>query len=216
MESASESGTPLTLLGRLRQAPTDQAAWSAFVERYGPRLYGWCRHWNLQDADARDVMQDVLARLAEKMRTFVYDAAGSFRGWLKTLARHAWSDFCRSRQRRGDGRGSAQVQALLQDLPAGESLAQRLEEEFDQEVLELAMARVRQRVQPRTWEAFQLMAVEGLPGAEAAARLGLKVTHAFVYKSKVQKMIPEEIAVLENAPLSPAERQAEGKPGESQ
>src|SRR5262249_31657951 len=80
---------------------------------------------------------------------------------------------------------------------------QRLEEEFDQEVLELAMARVRQRVQPRTWEVFQLMAVEGLSGAEAAARLGLKVTHAFVYKSKGQKMIREEIAKLENDPSLP-------------
>ena len=76
------------------------------------------------------------------------------------------------------------------------------------------MARVRQRVQPRTWEAFQLMAVERLSGAETAARLGLKVTHAFVYRGKVQKMIREEIAKLENAPLSPGERQAEGKPGE--
>ena len=199
MEAASDPGTSLTLLIRLRQAPADQAAWSAFVERYGPKLYGWCRHWNLQDADARDVVQEVLARLAEKLRTFVYDPASSFRGWLRTLARHAWSDFCNSRQRRGSTPHSAEVQALLSDLPAGDSLGQRLEEEFDQEVLELAMARVRQRVQPRTWETFQLMAVEGFSGAEAAARLNLKLTHAFVYKARVQKMLREEIAKLEHA-----------------
>ena len=44
--------TSTTLLAQLRQHPGNQAAWCAFVERYGPRVYGWCRGWGLQDADA--------------------------------------------------------------------------------------------------------------------------------------------------------------------
>jgi RNA polymerase sigma-70 factor (ECF subfamily) len=199
MRAPSDSGTSPSLLARLRHSPTDQEAWSAFVERYGPRIYYWCRQWNLQDAEAKDVTQEVLARLAVKMRTFVYDATGSFRGWLKTLTRHTWSDFCKSRKNRRQSAASPEVAALLDQLPAGDSLAAQLEEEFDQELLALAIARVRRRVQLRTWEAFHLMAVEGLSGAEAAARLNLKVTHAFVYKSKVQRMLREEIAKLEYA-----------------
>jgi hypothetical protein len=39
----SDSRTSITLLGRLRQAPAEQAAWSEFVERYGRKIYGWCR-----------------------------------------------------------------------------------------------------------------------------------------------------------------------------
>src|SRR5262245_39886831 len=109
MASPVESRTSPTLLGRLRQSPTDQAAWEEFVERYGPRIYGWCRHWGLQGADADDVAQDVLLRLAEKMRTFRYDPAGSFRGWLKTLTHHAWYDFVQRRRRAGCGSGDSQT-----------------------------------------------------------------------------------------------------------
>src|SRR5262249_49682883 len=84
MESASTSRTRETLLGRLRRDPTDQAAWGEFVERYSPQIYGWCRGWRLQDADAQDVTQEVLVILARRMATFDYDPARSFRAWLKT------------------------------------------------------------------------------------------------------------------------------------
>jgi RNA polymerase sigma-70 factor (ECF subfamily) len=70
MEGASGSKTSVTLLGRLRQYPTDQAAWADFVERYGRKIYGWCRHWDLQKADAEDVTQTVLLLLTQKMSTF--------------------------------------------------------------------------------------------------------------------------------------------------
>src|SRR5262249_15626285 len=43
--------TCVTLLARLRQHPTDQAAWVVFVECYGRHIHRWCRQWRLQDAD---------------------------------------------------------------------------------------------------------------------------------------------------------------------
>jgi hypothetical protein len=55
-----EPETSLTLLARLRDTPADQGAWGAFVARYGRKIYGWCRHWGLQEADAEDVTQVVL------------------------------------------------------------------------------------------------------------------------------------------------------------
>ena len=80
MRDAQDLRTSATLLGRLRGQPTDQEAWSEFVDRYGARIYGWCRRWSLQDADAKDVTQAVLATLCIKMRTFTYDPSLSFRG----------------------------------------------------------------------------------------------------------------------------------------
>jgi RNA polymerase sigma-70 factor (ECF subfamily) len=56
---------------------------------------------------------------------------------------------------------------------------------------------VRLRVAPHTWEAFRLLALEGLPAAEVAARVSLQVAMVYVAKSKVQKMLREEIAKLE-------------------
>ena len=86
MADAPIPTTSVTLLTQLRQAPSDQAAWGVFVERYGRHIYRWCREWKLQDADAEDVTQEILAKLARKLHAFAYDPSRSFRGWLKTLA----------------------------------------------------------------------------------------------------------------------------------
>jgi RNA polymerase sigma factor (sigma-70 family) len=197
MTGNSAPATSITLLDRLRQEPADQAAWAEFVRRYGPHLYRWCRRWHLQDADAEDVTQAVLVKLAAKMGTFRYDPAGSFRSYLKTLARYAWCDFLEGRKQPGAGSGDSEVLQLLEKVEAGEDLVQQLNEQFDQELLAEAQARVRQRVEAHTWEAFRLMTAEGLSGAEAGSRLGLKVTTVFKAKSKVQQMLQEEIARLE-------------------
>jgi RNA polymerase sigma-70 factor (ECF subfamily) len=196
MGAASEAPTSPTLLGRLRLAPADQAAWGQFVERYGARIYGWCRHWRLQHADAQDVTQVVLTQVARAMRTFAYDGGRSFRGWLKTLTDHACSDLVRAR-RPDAGTGDSQVLEVLETVEARADLTKRLEEEYDRELLDEAMARVRRRVEARTWDAFRLLALEGRSGAEAAGALGMKVATAFVARSKVQKMIQSELRALE-------------------
>jgi RNA polymerase sigma-70 factor (ECF subfamily) len=197
MPSPSALQTSASLLARLGQGNADQAAWADFVGRYGPLILSWCRHWKLQEADAHDVTQTVLVKLAEKMRTFRYDPARSFRAYLKTLARYAWCDFLESCRKPGAGTGDSDVFQALHAVEAGDDLVQRLNDEFDQELLAEARDRVRQRVEPHTWEAFQLTAVEGLSGAEVAGRLGLKVATVFKAKSKVQKMLQEEIIQLE-------------------
>lgn len=194
--------TRVSLLVRLRQQPDNQAAWGEFVDRYGPLILAWCRRWRLQPADAEDVAQSVLLKLATHLRTFVYDPARRFRGFLKTITHHAWSDFIHSQQRAVPGSADSAVRATLETVEARDDLAARLEQAFDQEVLALASARVRQRIEPHTWEAFRLTALEGKSGAEAAAALGMLVGTVFKAKSKVQKLLREEIERLESEDLS--------------
>lgn len=198
MDDVRGSHTRISLLSRLRNDPGDRSAWDEFVGRYGPKIRGWCGRWGLQDADCDDVAQAVLVKLATKLRGFVYDPSRSFRGWLKTLTRHAWSDFVADRQRAVPGAGGDMVEALL-SVEAGSDLEQRMEEAFDLELLELATNRVRDRVQPQTWEAFRLTALDGLSGAEVAAKLGMPVASVFKAKSNVQKMLQAEITRLEGA-----------------
>ena len=189
--------TRVSLLTRLGQDPSDQAGWEEFVERYGRHIYRWCRQWKLQDADAEDVTQNILVKLSRNLRAFAYDPSRSFRGWLKTVAHHAWRDFDDSRRHAQRAAGASQIQELTLTLEAREDLAQKLEEAFDLELLEAAKVRVRLRVAPHTWEAFRLLALEGLPVAEVAARVHLQVAMVYVAKSKVQKMLQEEIQKLE-------------------
>jgi RNA polymerase sigma-70 factor (ECF subfamily) len=191
--------TRASLLSRLRQSPGDPSAWDEFVGRYGPRILAWCRRWGLQEADAQDVCQAVLVRLAVKLRTFVYDPSRSFRGWLKLLTRHAWSDFVAERRRAAPASGDSQVLEQLHSIEARDDLERHLAEAFDLELFENAKARVQSRVAPRTWQAFELTAIEGLSGAEAAQRLAMQVAAVFMAKSNVKKMIQEEIDLLDRA-----------------
>jgi RNA polymerase sigma-70 factor (ECF subfamily) len=197
MADAQLPSTRATLLTQLRQEPFDQAGWDEFVEHYGRHIYRWCRRWQLQDADAEDVTQNILVKLVQKIRTFAYDPSRSFRGWLKTVAYHAWRDFKISRHHAQSTGDDSHVEELMLTLEAREDLAQKLEEAFDLELLEAAKVRVQMRVAPQTWEAFRLIALEGLPVAEVAARTHLQAAMVYVAKSKVQKMLQEEIRKLE-------------------
>jgi RNA polymerase sigma factor (sigma-70 family) len=193
-----EPSTSDSLLARLRQDPTDQQAWAQFVACYGPKIYGWCRHWGLQEADAQDVAQSVLTVLAVRMKTFAYDPSLRFRGWLHTVTRHAWSAFVEDRRRTVLASEARGVGGVLDSVEAREDLVRRLEEQFDTELLEVAMTRTRQRVEPHTWEAFRLTALEQHPAGEVAGRLGMNVATVYVARSKVQKLVREELQRLES------------------
>jgi RNA polymerase sigma-70 factor (ECF subfamily) len=189
--------TSLTLLGRLRRDPKDQAAWSDFVARYGSRILKCCREWRLQESDAQDVTQNVLLTLNGLMARFVYDPSGSFRGWLRTLTHHAWRDLADERRRWLLGVGDPSMMELLASLQAGDDLVEQLNAEFRREVMDRAMERVRRRVSEWTWDAFRLTALEGLSGSAAAGRLEMKVARVYGAKSEVKEMIREETRKLE-------------------
>ena len=56
---------PITRHGlvlRLRK-PDDEGAWAEFVDIYEPLVYGLARRKGLQDADARDLCQEVFRAL---------------------------------------------------------------------------------------------------------------------------------------------------------
>src|SRR5262249_46392433 len=140
--SMADSSTRLSLLGRLRLTPTDQEAWGEFVERYGRRVFVWCRQWGLQEADAEDVTQNVLADLARQMRTFEYQPSGRFRSWLRTIAHRAWCDLLASRKATTTGSGDSAVLDLLHSVEAREDLLEHLDAVCERELLEAAMDQV--------------------------------------------------------------------------
>jgi RNA polymerase sigma-70 factor (ECF subfamily) len=193
-----QAETRMSLLVRLaRTGPADERAWQEFVDYYAPAIYRWCAGRGLQDTDAQDVTQQVLLLLATKLPAFSYDPSKSFRAWLRTLTHHAWADFLSGRARPTTGHPTAW--AALATAEAREDFLQRIEDEFDLELLELAMARVRERVEPGTWEAFRLTALEGIPATEVARRLGKQVANVYVLRSNVQKLLQAEVAELEAA-----------------
>ncbi len=193
--------TSLTLLHRLQKTETDEHAWGEFVDRYGPQMHRWCRKWIRQDADAEEIVQNVMLTLARKFREFQYDSSrGRLRGWLRTLVYNAWYDFAAGKKAAGIGSGDSQIiHGLLDQIEARDDLIQRLEQEFDLELYEIARETIQASVSPRTWEAYWLTAEEHLSPSEAAARLNVSVATIYSGKSEVLSRLREEIDRLERA-----------------
>jgi RNA polymerase sigma factor (sigma-70 family) len=198
MAQATGYSTRISILMALRADPGDQSAWSAFVDRYGPQIHAWCLRWRLQDADAQDVTQNVLLKLVRHLPEFAYDPSRSFRGWLRTLTAHSWSDFIRDQVRGVRGAADSVVADRLDTVQARVDLVRHLEETYDRELLELAMAEVRERVEAHTWEAFRLTAIEGVAAAEVAARLGIGVATVYRARYVVQTRLREAVAALDS------------------
>jgi RNA polymerase sigma factor (sigma-70 family) len=200
MANLWDSRTQRTLLERLAQSGgQNQAAWSEFVDRYGRKIYGWCLRWRLQDADAQDVTQIVLLKLAQRMKNFTYDPGRSFRAWLKTVSHHAWRDFVESRQTAALATGGDAGEERLDSIRARDDLSRALEGLFDLELLRTAMQRVRLRAATHTWMAFSLTAVEGIAAPEVARRLGMKIARVYAARSTIQQRLQEECRRLELA-----------------
>jgi RNA polymerase sigma-70 factor (ECF subfamily) len=191
MSSKAGADTSLTLIERVQKFPADREAWDEFVRRYQPMIHAWCVKWGLQAADADDVAQDVLVKLLKAMRSFQYDPARSFSGWLKIVTHHAWTDFYNDRRKEP---GQIASDISMAELGAARvDFEHQIETLFDRDVFETAMRRVVKRVKPVTWDAFRLTALEGLSGQLAGERLKISVAHVFVAKNRVQKLLQGEI-----------------------
>jgi RNA polymerase sigma factor (sigma-70 family) len=195
MSTNPNDDTSVTLMMRIQEDPTDPRAWNEFVERYQPMIRAWCLRWGSQPSDADDVAQQVLLKLLTAMKQYHLQAGSSFRGWLKTVTHNAWLDLIKSRNIPTQYPGS--IDSITDSKDALNDLEDQMQRAFEQELLALAMRRVQGRVKPSTWEAFRLTAVENLQGVEAAARLNMAVSHVFVHKHRVLKLLEEEVKILQ-------------------
>ena len=82
----------ITLLERVSRSPADTMAWDEFSRCYRPKILQWCRGWGVQEADAEDVAQLVLAKMLKLLRDFQYNPAGSSSMARDGRAAHVWSD----------------------------------------------------------------------------------------------------------------------------
>ena len=176
--------TPASLLERLRRAASPEA-WARFVDLYTPLLYYWARRAGLQEADAADLVQDVLIVLFQKLPEFTYDPKRSFRGWLRTVTLNKWRE---RRRRQVPVAGAAPVEAASED-PLG-----ALEEmEYRQHLVQRALEGLRLEFPATTWDAFQGHVIAGRPAAEVAQALGVRLGTIYAAKSRVLARLRREL-----------------------
>ena len=174
-----------SLLLRVRDL-ADAAAWGEFVEIYAPLVHRYARRRGLQDADAADIVQEVLREFARCGPRFQYNPdAGRFRSWLLTLARRAVGRQARQPAGRPVPVGAGGEAGSPLEGSEADASAAFCEAEYQRVVFDWAAQQVRREVKDSTWQAFWLTAVEQVSPAEAAQRLGISTGSVYVAKNRV-------------------------------
>src|SRR5258708_7483695 len=146
--------TRASLLVRLRD-PHDEAAWKQFVDLYAPLVYGFARKEGLQDADAADLSQEVLAAVAGAVGRLEYDPRrGAFRNWLFTIVRRKLSNWRAARGNRIRGSGDTATPQLLEQFPGAEEEKESWEAEGEERVFASAREQGRRNGTALTSPAF--------------------------------------------------------------
>jgi RNA polymerase sigma-70 factor (ECF subfamily) len=194
------NSTPETrpsLLIRVRD-PADQAAWHEFVEIYRPLILRLGQQKGMQEADADDVAQEVLAAVAKAVEQREHDPKrAKFRTWLNRVAQNAILNAL-TRRRPDRGSGDSALLAVLnqQESPSG-SDSDLLRLEYRREVFGWAAGQVRKEFQQATWDAFWLTAVEGRAVEAVAEELAKNRGAIYAARSRVMRRIQEKVTDYE-------------------
>jgi RNA polymerase sigma-70 factor (ECF subfamily) len=186
--------TQPSLLIRLRD-PGDAPAWSQFVDVYGPLIFGFGRRRGLQDADAADLTQEVLARVSQAVRKLEYDPGrGSFRGWLYTVTRNCFLAFVQRKRRHEHAAAGADL--ALADLPAPDD-EDAWRDEYRRRLFSWAAAQVEAEVSAEAWQAFWQTGVLGRAAQDVATELGMTLAAVYMAKSRTLARIRRHIQLAE-------------------
>jgi RNA polymerase sigma factor (sigma-70 family) len=184
--------TPVSLLERL--CDNESEAWEEFSLRYVRVLKSWCASWGVQASDVDDIVQETLLVILTQIRGFERRGIGSFRAWIKTISWRCWCDVLTRAERAKNHR----LWKTLRDSPAAfESLEADFEKLAMQELLHSSMAIVKRSVEPKTWQAFHLTAMERIPAGEVAKSLGMQVDAVYAARCRVQRWITKEYKRLD-------------------
>jgi RNA polymerase sigma-70 factor (ECF subfamily) len=187
--------TRVTLLVGLQTG--DAEAWRRMVAIYGPFIYGLCRRWGLSPEDASDASQETFRAAAIGMGAFRADRErGTFRGWLRTIARNKAHDLWR--RRAADlalGEGGSHAQTLLAQAPDPWDDHEDNKESPNElaGLVRRTLDLLRSEFEPATWQAFWEMAVAGRQAAEIGAELNVSANAVRVAKCKVLRRLREEL-----------------------
>jgi len=190
--------TRVTLLARLKDG-ADAEAWREFVRLYGPVVYGFARKRGLQDADAADLMQEVLRSVARNAGRMEYDPKrGTFRGWLYTVTRNKVYNFLSGQRNRPRAVGDSGAQERLDAVPDREvDRDDDWDVEYQRRLSAKAMDAVKHEFQPNTWKAFWGTAVEGRGAQEVGTELKMTPGAVYVAKSRVLARLRDEVQRLQ-------------------
>lgn len=196
--------TRTSLLRRLKQWE-DQESWRDFFNTYWKLIYGAAIKAGLNDAEAQDVVQDTVIAVAKKIEDFKYDPkVDSFKGWLLYLTRKRIALHYRKRERdRGGPACDSEVMVLAAELeripdPAGVDFEAIWNEEWEKNLTDAALARVKQQVNAKHFQMFNFYVLKQWPVKEVAKTLDVTVAQVYLAKHRISALVKKEVKRLQN------------------
>lgn len=201
--------TRRSLVSRLRNRQDDDS-WRDFFQTYWRLIYSFAIRVGCTDDEAEEVVQETVITVAKKMPEYRYDpAVCSFKGWLMHVAH--WRAIDQQRRRKpgrvdrlpdaADGLEEADAGAEwpASDLPELEAL---WDQEWERNLVDVAMERVKRRVNPEHYQVFHLLLVKGLSPATVAGLLQISTARVYLVKHRMSGLVQKEIQRLREIPMA--------------
>jgi RNA polymerase sigma-70 factor (ECF subfamily) len=199
--------TRASLLSRLKNWD-DQDSWKDFFDTYWKLIYAVAIKSGLSDAEAQDVVQDTVISVAKKMQEFKYDPAmGTFKGWLLQLTRWRILNQLKKRLPRNaaqtgsdDGGTGTSTLDRLPD-PSALDLTAYWNEEWEKNLIDTAIERVKTQTSARQYEIFYLHVVKKFSAPEVAETLNVSRAQVYLAKLRVSALVKKIVRKLEKESL---------------
>lgn len=197
--------TRRSLISRLRNCE-DEESWQTFFRTYWKLIYSVAVRRGCTDAEAEEVVQETVISVARKMPEYRYDPAMcSFKGWLMHVTN--WRVIDRIRKRLPGGATPIALDSAAAKLvdeianPGASDLELLWDEEWQKNLLDAALERVKRRVNPEHYQIFYLLLVKQQPPRKIASLLKISVGRVYVAKHRVGALVQQEIKTLTRNPL---------------
>lgn len=179
-----------SLLSRLKD-PAEDAGWREFFEIYWKLIYNTARRWKLGDAEAQDVVQETMISVHRKLPGFVYDPSRcAFKTWLQIVTFSRIKDQLRKRSRAQESLDE------IDNLISVEAFAAKWDADYESNLLQVALDRLKTRLSPQTIQIFTLCELQLKGAAETARILNQTRAHVYVVSHRVRSALRKEVAEL--------------------
>jgi RNA polymerase sigma-70 factor (ECF subfamily) len=196
--------TRQSLLSRLRDCQ-DQDGWREFFDSYWRLVYNVARKSGLGDAEAQDVVQNTFIYLTRKLPNFRYDRTrGSFKSWLRVVTRSRIGAF--RRREKANAKFireplpgiAADESDMAEDIPdpAADALDELWQREWEENLLQTALRRVRSKVSAQQLLIFRLASQEDLSLNQVAKKLHVGLPQVYLARHRVGRIFKAEVERL--------------------
>ncbi len=173
--------TPTSLWNRVLDG--ESAAWEKLVDVWTPCVYEFCRRKGIQEADAGDVVQQVMIRVFRFRKNFSNREDGHrLKAWLLMIIGQTIADYYRQFAGKNQARGGSDMvdqMANLAETLASDSAVNSLgDEHFFNPGIWMARTLdvIRAEVTEETWQIFKMFKIEDRTAKEVGEHFGLKQT----------------------------------------